>query len=79
MYTCASCMVRARRHGDQENLPENCPIREEKFVNQVLEKYHESENQDFYVTSSAIETLGCGEWPRTVWLLCKTAEDGRLI
>ena len=64
MYTCASCAVRACRFGEREKLPENCPIRDEEFVNRVLEKYHEPENQEFYVTSSSIEALGYGEWPR---------------
>lgn len=64
MYTCASCTVRACRSGDRENLPGNCPIREEDLASQMLEKYHEPENLDFYVTSSSIEALGYGEWVR---------------
>ena len=64
MYTCASCTVRACRSGDKDNLPKNCPIREEDLVGQVLEKYHQPENQEFYVTSSSIEAMGYGEWVR---------------
>lgn len=64
MYTCASCTVRACRSGDKDNLPKNCPIREKDLVDQVLEKYQQPENQDFYVTSSSIEAIGYGEWVR---------------
>ena len=64
MYTCASCTVRACRSGDKDNLPKNCPIREEDLVGQVLEEYHQPENLDFYVTSSSIEAIGYGEWVR---------------
>ncbi len=64
MYTCANCTVRACRSGDRDNLPKNCPIREEDLASQMVEKYHEPENLDFYVTSSSIEAMGYGEWVR---------------
>lgn len=64
MYTCANCTVRACRSGDRDNLPKNCPIREEGLASQMVEKYHEPENLDFYVTSSSIEAMGYGEWVR---------------
>ena len=64
MYTCASCTVRACRSGDRDNLPKNCPIREEDLASQMVEKYHVPENLDFYVTSSSIVAMGYGEWVR---------------
>ena len=46
MYTCASCTVRACRSGDKDNLPKNCPIREEDLVAAAYRYSRQVENSD---------------------------------
>lgn len=70
MYTCANCNILACASGDLSKMPGNCPMRQEKKMNEILETYQEPENHEFYVTSSGIEAEGYCQWPR----LRETAE-----
>lgn len=73
MYTCANCSVLACRTGSKENLPKNCPMREEALMQECFEAYLLPENHDFYVNSSSIEAEGYGQWPRLkeTMMLCR--------
>lgn len=64
MYTCASCTVCACSHEHPQAMPKNCPMREEELVRASLDQYGELSNRQFYITSSEIEGLGYGQWPR---------------
>lgn len=64
MYTCANCNVLACTTQDHSKHPANCPMKDQKMMAEVLEKYKEPENQDFYIKSSALEAEGYCKWPR---------------
>lgn len=64
MYTCAQCGVHACTRENREQLPKNCPIREESLMEQAMACYRLEENSGFYITASEIEALGYCQWPR---------------
>ena len=64
MYTCANCTVYACREENHDKMPKNCPIRNEKLVEEAFETYLLPENHSFYVTASELEALGYCQWPR---------------
>lgn len=64
MYTCASCTIHACRNAGHENMPKNCPMRQEKMVEEAKAEYKKPEVQKFFVTSSEIEHDGYCQWPR---------------
>lgn len=64
MYTCAQCAKHACFHNDPDAMPKNCPIREHGFMEETFQEYLLPENHGFFVTSSEIESLGYGQWPR---------------
>lgn len=64
MFTCADCTVVACLSGEREKMPENCPMRDQAFFDQVLAEYCTPENRDFFLTSTAIEAIGYCRWPR---------------
>lgn len=70
MYTCADCVVQACGEESPEKLPANCPMREQKLMEEAFSVYGKEEVHDFYVMSSAVEALGYGQWTR----LKETAE-----
>lgn len=45
-------------------MPKNCPIRNEKLIEEAFETYLLPENHSFYVTASELEALGYCQWPR---------------
>ena len=62
MYTCSTCATLSCGDPNHANRPRNCPMRNEKCLNNALQKYDEV--KDFYITSSEIEIIGYGQWPR---------------
>ena len=64
MFTCDSCTIYSCSTQNLEQMPKNCPIRDETFFNEILEVYKEPENQEFFVTASSIEAIGYAQWPR---------------
>lgn len=64
MYTCANCKVLACTKGIREGLPKNCPMNDERWMQERLELYAEPENHEFYIRSAAIEGKGYCQWPR---------------
>lgn len=64
MYTCANCKVLACTKGIREGLPKNCPMNDERWMQDRLELYAEPENHEFYIRSTAIEGKGYCQWPR---------------
>lgn len=64
MYTCANCTVYACREENHDKMPKNCPIRNEKLIEEAFETYLLPENHSFYVTASELEALGYCQWPR---------------
>ena len=64
MYTCAQCGIHACTQANPEQLPKNCPIREEALMGEALERYRLEENSSFYITASEIEAFGYCQWPR---------------
>ena len=64
MFTCAQCAVRACESGQLDKMPKNCPMRDSAYFDQLLAEYEKPENHDFFLTSSAIESLGYCRWPR---------------
>lgn len=64
MYTCAQCAAHACSSENPESLPKNCPMRDGELLEACFANYAEPENHDFYVTCSAIEALGYGQWVR---------------
>lgn len=64
MFTCAQCSITACRSGQLDQMPKNCPMRDQAYFEEVLEQYFEPDNHDFFLTSAAIEALGYCRWPR---------------
>lgn len=64
MYTCANCNQLACAAGTRENLPSNCPMRQEQKLWEIFNEYQTDDNHRFYVTSSSMEAAGYGQWPR---------------
>lgn len=64
MYTCANCKILACASGRKENLPKNCPMKQEKKMEEALAEYGMEDNHRFYITSSSIEAEGYCRWPR---------------
>ena len=62
MYTCSNCAIHSCMDQNHANMPNNCPMRNEKCMNNAFQKYDEV--KDFFITSSEIEAVGYGEWPR---------------
>ncbi|WP_367924731.1 DUF1847 domain-containing protein [uncultured Ruthenibacterium sp.] len=64
MYMCAQCGVRACKKGEKEHWPKTCPMHEQELMQRAYVEYEKPENHSFYVTSSELEALGYGVWPR---------------
>lgn len=64
MYTCAQCAIHACSKENPEQMPKNCPIRNQDLMERVFPAYQEEENREFYIKSSELEALGYGVWPR---------------
>ncbi|WP_343210432.1 DUF1847 domain-containing protein [Anaerolentibacter hominis] len=64
MYTCGNCTVHACLTETKENLPKNCPIRNEELMGGALKEYEAPDVHQFYVESSKIESAGYCQWPR---------------
>lgn len=64
MYTCAQCAVIACKTGSDGSLPQNCPMRQEGFFDEQLQRYLQPEIQPFFVASAAVESEGYCKWPR---------------
>lgn len=64
MYMCAQCAVRACSRKEKEQLPKNCPMRQEEVMSAAFCEYALPENSDFYITASELEALGYCQWPR---------------
>jgi len=65
-YTCAECKIRScmKPADERENMPANCPMREEGFYEQVMPEYDKEENNKFFKESLMLEREGKSEWPR---------------
>ncbi|MGN0157731.1 MAG: DUF1847 domain-containing protein [Brotaphodocola sp.] len=81
MYTCANCNILACASEKKENLPKNCPMRQDEMMLETLKAYDEPENHDFYVQCSCIEAEGYGQWPRLkeTLVLCKKLLCRRIL
>ena len=64
MYTCADCTVVACAAETKENLPKNCPMRNEENMREIYAEYEKEENHRFYTVCSSIEAQGYCQWPR---------------
>ena len=64
MYTCANCTVVACAAETKENLPKNCPMRNEENMREIYAEYEKEENHRFYTVCSSIEAQGYCLWPR---------------
>ncbi len=64
MYTCAHCTIHACKDPEHKNMPKNCPMRQEKLVNEAKKEYEKPDVNKFFVTSSVIEHDGYCQWPR---------------
>lgn len=64
MYTCANCNILACASGEKEQMPANCPMRQEETMTGIFQEYQKDGNRDFYITSSSIEAAGYCQWPR---------------
>ena len=64
MYTCANCTVVACAAETKENLPKNCPMRNEENMREIYAEYEKEENHRFYTVCSSIEAQGYCQWPR---------------
>lgn len=62
MYTCAHCSVLSCGTQDHENMPLNCPMRNEHLMDSACKQY--DGEKDFFIASSEIEAVGYGKWPR---------------
>jgi len=58
MYTCANCPGSACRNGRKDNLPINCPSKEEDLENSVLELYSDAEDYKLAYNSALVEAEG---------------------
>ncbi len=63
-YACAKCGVLECRKEKKEHLPLNCPMRQEEMVAEAMAEYGKEENQNFFITSTQIESAGYGLWTR---------------
>lgn len=64
MYTCASCTVLACGEASPERVPANCPMRNSGLMTTALDAYGQTENREFYITASELESEGYCQWPR---------------
>lgn len=64
MYTCAQCSIHACKKEDHAGMPKNCPMHQQELMQAAYAEYRKNEVHDFYVTSSELEALGYGNWPR---------------
>lgn len=49
MYTCANCTVLACASGQKENMPGNCPMRQDATMEEAFAEYGKEENSRFYM------------------------------
>ena len=63
MHQCDRCAVLSCDK-NLERYPENCPMNDEAFFEEIFSKYMEEENRDFYINSSKTEAVGYGKWAR---------------
>lgn len=64
MYICASCTIHACRDAEHKDMPKNCPMRQEKLIEEVKAEYAKPDVNKFFVTSSELEHDGYCQWPR---------------
>lgn len=62
MYTCADCKRRVCLTPGKDDLPANCPMRDEQYVKDMREGYLDAELNRFYV---ATKTAADSDTPRT--------------
>lgn len=65
MYTCDGCRIWAcSRENGREQMPENCPMRQEEKFEEGMKDYFDPANHRFYVEASSIEGRGYCQWTR---------------
>ncbi|MCI8454640.1 MAG: DUF1847 domain-containing protein [Lachnospiraceae bacterium] len=64
MYTCANCAIHACKDANHENMPKNCPVRQEHAAKEALAEYQKPEIHNFYIISTILEKDGYCRWPR---------------
>lgn len=64
LYSCAQCAIDGCAKEQPDTLPKNCPMRNAGLMSKAVSLYQLEENHNFYVTSSELEAIGYGQWPR---------------
>jgi len=64
MYTCADCGVFACTTAEKENMPKNCPMRNEENMDAIAEEYKKDAVREFHRAAAVVEAEGYCEWPR---------------
>ena len=64
MYTCDSCTLNSCTKAEADRYPENCPVRDTAFFDEVLKEYARQDTHEFYVRCSAVEAQGYCQWVR---------------
>lgn len=65
MYTCADCKRRVCLTPDKNDLPENCPMRNEQYVKEMQDGYMNPEINRFYI---ATKTAAGPDTPRAKFI-----------
>ncbi len=80
-YTCAYCQKNSCHKKEMENAPLNCPTKkEEKELEEILEKYKEKENYDIAKVSAEVVMDNYGAKPRVKEIIdfCKAMNYKKL-
>lgn len=64
MFTCANCEIIGCKKGEYENVPANCPIREERVCAQAREEYEKENIKRFIDATLTLEKKGRSQLSR---------------
>lgn len=80
MYTCDSCNKISCKKGDMDNLPSNCPCREEDKIKEITKLYKEPQNYKIAHNSALVEAEGYCQLTRVqeIILFAKNVDIKRL-
>ncbi len=64
MLTCDTCTVLACKSHKFEDMPANCPMRDQESYAKVMPEYEKEENAEFFKNCALVEKEGYCQWPR---------------
>lgn len=64
MHTCADCHAKGCNLEGRPDMPKNCPMHDDAFMNEALREYSKPENNKFFLKAAEVEAKGYCVWPR---------------